>query len=147
VKPRVTRTLRSRRAADTEIQVSTVAGGVVALVKKQRDHRTGDNFGFRLEQIEIGQDEDGEPITSCVALPIEAGVHKAEGTQLTRNQTTMYSLLHAAGASGLTQEQWHERTREAGIGVKRKADLYDIRAALRSKGLIVETTNGWVATP
>ena len=39
----------------------------------------------------------------------------------------MFSLLQRAGSGGLTTEEWNERARNEGIGVNRKADLYDIR--------------------
>jgi hypothetical protein len=53
----------------------------------------------------------------------------------------MFAILH--DARSLSTEQWNERAREAGIGTKRKADLVDIRVALKAKGLIYETMSGW----
>jgi hypothetical protein len=63
-----------RAACDTEIEVSKAEGGdvSVATVVKQRDHSIGDTFPFRLEQVEIGQHDDGEPVTSCVVIPTDA---------------------------------------------------------------------------
>ena len=55
----------------------------------------------------------------------------------------MLALLRAAGPGGLSQEAWNEQAREAGIGTRRKADLFDVREALRSKGLIYKGRNGW----
>ncbi|MCT8974939.1 AAA family ATPase [Microbaculum marinisediminis] len=68
-----------KAAVDTEIEVtkSEVSGQASATVVKQRDHATGDAFGFRLEPVEIGQDEDGEPVTSCVVVETEATSAKA----------------------------------------------------------------------
>jgi hypothetical protein len=40
-------------------------------------------------------------------------------------------------------EDWNNQAREAGIGVKRKADLNDIRAALLSKGLVRNYADRW----
>jgi len=57
-------------------------------------------------------------------------VRHATGSHLSRNQQTMFTILYDAGERGLSTEAWNERAREAGIGTKRKADLYDIRAAL-----------------
>ena len=67
----------------------------------------------------------------------------ADGPKLTKNQQTMFSLLHGAGQAGLTTEQWYEQARAVDIGTKRKADLYDIRAALKSKGLVREYGVRW----
>ncbi len=58
----------------------------------------------------------------------------------------MFSLLHDAGPAGLTLEEWNSRARDAGIGVKRKADLYDIRSNLVSKRLIRQSGERWVVT-
>ena len=56
----------------------------------------------------------------------------------------MFSLLRGAGASGLTTDRWNELARNEGLGVSRKADLYDIRAALKAKGLSTETDGMFV---
>ena len=70
--------------------------------------------------------------------PVEpSAVSASTEPRLSRNQQTMFSILH--DAKRLTLEQWNEGTREAGIGVKRKADLVDIRTALKAKGLVCET--------
>ena len=42
-------------------------------VEYLKDGAEGDRVVSRLEQIEVGEDEDGEPITSCVAMPTDAG--------------------------------------------------------------------------
>lgn len=64
-------------------------------------------------------------------------------TTITANQKALFGMLHAAGSAGLTLEDWNSQAREAGIGVKRKADLNDIRAALLSKGLIRQYGDRW----
>lgn len=61
-----------KAAIDTEIQVSQEDGIISAKVVKQRDGKTGDQFCFRLEVIDVGIDEDGDSLTSCVLLPTEA---------------------------------------------------------------------------
>jgi hypothetical protein len=70
----------------------------------------------------------------------------ARAPKLTKNQQTMYGLLHSAGQAGLTTEEWYEKTRGVGIGLKRHADLYDIREALRSKSLVHEYAGRWNIT-
>jgi hypothetical protein len=134
-----------KAAADTEIEISknSVTNIGTATVAKQRDHAGGDVFGFSLHQVEIGQDADGLPITSCVAIEAEASKQSGSDQRLTRNQQTMFTILHGAGERGLTLEEWNDQTREAGIGVKRRADLTDIRAALKANRLIRQTLNGW----
>jgi hypothetical protein len=94
-----------------------------------KDGPEGDMIASRLEQEEVGTDEDGDPITSCVIVPVEISeTRTAQGPRLTKNQQTMFSILHDAGC--LSKEQWNERARDAGLGTSRKADLHDLRTAL-----------------
>lgn len=59
-----------KAAMDTEIEVSASVNGDIktmqAKVTKQKDGEEGKTFPFRLCQTVLGQDEDGENITSCV---------------------------------------------------------------------------------
>jgi hypothetical protein len=58
----------------------------------------------------------------------------------------MFSVLYATGGQGLTTEEWNRRMRDdAGIGVKRKADLVDIRGQLEAKRLIYPSGDRWIA--
>lgn len=60
-----------RAATDTELEVSASNGLHIVRVTKQRDLPLGDEFCFRLRQIEIGRDRYGEPITTCIPDPAE----------------------------------------------------------------------------
>ncbi|MBM3558753.1 MAG: AAA family ATPase [Alphaproteobacteria bacterium] len=53
-------------AVDTAIEVEKRESGRVARVVKQKDGSDGEEIGFTLDVVEIGRDEDGEAITSCV---------------------------------------------------------------------------------
>jgi hypothetical protein len=57
-----------RAAVDTEIEVTRLGEQPVSVarVTKQRDRPTDGKFPFRLETVELGTDQDGDPITSCV---------------------------------------------------------------------------------
>jgi hypothetical protein len=57
----------------------------------------------------------------------------------------MFTVLHAAGSDGLATEAWYAGARKAGLGVKRAADLYDFREALRRKGLVHGDDDRWFA--
>jgi hypothetical protein len=52
-------------AIDTELEVD---GGRIA-VRKQRDGELGEPLGFKLQPVAVGQDVDGDQITSCIVLP------------------------------------------------------------------------------
>ena len=119
-----------------------IADNVLVTVEHMKDGPEGDMIASRLERVELGPDDDGDPITSCVIVPVEISETRAvEGPRLTKNQQTMFSILHDGGC--LTKEQWNERARDAGLGTSRKADLHDLRTALLHKQLVYKTTSGF----
>jgi AAA domain len=67
-------------AADAQIAVMRdgAGGEIVATVEWMKDDAGGEKIASRLEVVEIGFDEDGEPITSCVVVPADPA--KASGT-------------------------------------------------------------------
>lgn len=60
-----------KAALDTEIEVTVRDKLHVATVTKQRDLPSGDQFPFRLAIVELGLDEDGDAVTSCVVEPVD----------------------------------------------------------------------------
>lgn len=135
-------------AMDTTIRVEKNSTLRTATVEKNNDGGEGERITFTLESVEIGKDpETDEPTAAPIVKPATGPSHPTATTKvkLTKNQQTMFSLLHAAGPSGLTTEHWNERARNEGVGVKRKADLYDIRAALKAKGLVRQYCDRWGA--
>lgn len=66
-----------KAAVDTEIEiVRTETGARYMRLSKSKDDIDGLEWGFELQQVSIGMDEDGDPITSCVVR--EAEVNKAK---------------------------------------------------------------------
>jgi hypothetical protein len=60
-------------AIDTQLAVKRDAScAVIVEVELAKDGPQGDKIVSRLEVVEVGLDEDGEPITSCVVVPSEA---------------------------------------------------------------------------
>jgi hypothetical protein len=125
----------------TQISGDTVK---TAAVTKGNDQAERTLAVFKMEVVETGRDEDGEAVTTSIvsADHVEAEP-RTKKEKLTPNQQTLFGMLHAAGAAGLTLEEWNNQARDAGIGTKRKADLNDIRAALLSKGVVKEYNGRW----
>jgi hypothetical protein len=125
----------------TQISGDTVK---TAAVTKGNDQAERTIAVFKMEVVETGRDEDNEAITTSVvsADRVEAEP-RTKKEKLTRNQQTLFGMLHAAGAAGLMLDEWNSQARDADIGTKRKADLNDIRAALLSKGLVKEYNGRW----
>jgi hypothetical protein len=130
-------------ALDAQIAVWRDAeDNVVSELELAKDGPQGDKIVSRLEVVNVGVDEDGDNVTSCVVVEGTAVKHSAQaGPRLTPNQQTMLSILREGGP--LTSEQWNEKGRAAGIGTKRKATLYDAQVALRSKGLVHQSELGF----
>jgi hypothetical protein len=128
--------------------VVTISGEDVktATVTDANDMAEGDLFSFRGRKFSFGVDEDGDEDAVYIVDPGEAiSEAKSSSTEpkLTANQKTFFTILHIAGAGGLTIEDWNARGREAGLGEKRKADLTDMRNALLSKKLVREYGGRW----
>lgn len=62
-----------RAAIDTEISLARddATGLITATLDKQRDGPTGLKFCYTLRQIELGRDQDGDLVTTCVVEPGE----------------------------------------------------------------------------
>jgi hypothetical protein len=55
-----------KAAADAELEVVRMPGGRMVRVSKQKDGEDGLAWGFDLDVVPVGTDEDGDVITSCV---------------------------------------------------------------------------------
>jgi hypothetical protein len=131
-------------AADAQISVKKDgAGNIIAEVEFAKDGPQGEQIASKLESVEVGTDEDDEPITSCIIVPIDTPACVEIGPKLTPNQRTLFGILHAAGERGLTLDEWNNKARAAGLGIRRRADLHDWREQLKDKGLVYEHSNGW----
>jgi hypothetical protein len=133
-------------AVDAQLAVKRdAADNILVEIELAKDGPQGDTIISKLEVVIVGVDEDGEDISSCVIVPSDAiaGQHES-GARMTKNQQTMFAILHESGSAGLSWEVWGAKTRETGIGVKRKADLFDIRGALVAKQLVRRYGDQWM---
>lgn len=131
-------------AVDTTILVGKDAAIRSATVVKANDSEEGECLSFTLESICIGGQGDTET-TAPVVVPVEFVPKSQQSAEerLTKNQRTVFAILHSAGERGLSTDEWNAQARDAGIGVKRRADLHDIRESLKSKSLIKEFNGRW----
>jgi hypothetical protein len=120
-------------AVDTEIEI--IEGCIMPT--KQKDIPLGPPVGFKLTQIQVGEDEDGDPLTSCVVE--YSGVIAHKGKKLTGNHERGFNALCALSPNNMPveREDWKAACREF-LGVSRpdKA-FYDIVTALVAKGIVV----------
>jgi RecA-family ATPase len=86
-----------RAAVDTEIEVSMDGLMRLATTKKQRDLEGGKVAAFNLNVINLGNDKDGEPITSCTVQPQDADeLKRSKKQKLSGNYQVAHQALHDA---------------------------------------------------
>ena len=109
-----------RAAVDTEIHLTRTGPVVMAKTSKQRDMPTGKVFAYVLRDVELGADEDGEPVTSAVIEPTEPVEQKP---RLSAQQTiALQALDDALAAKGekLHSDQFPRNRRCVSLGVWRE---------------------------
>lgn len=74
-------------------------------VDKAKDGRDGETHYFRLNVVEVGMDEDGDVITSCVVTPDSVMPTKAEKPLTANQKMALESFREAAGMFGGLDEQ------------------------------------------
>jgi hypothetical protein len=89
-----------RAATDSEIEITKddATGIATATVTKQRDLPTEGQWSFRLEQVELGTNQRGKPVTACVALPAEDAPKPAKKIKLGGAAQIALRALHEAMA-------------------------------------------------
>jgi RecA-family ATPase len=130
---------------DADIIV-TITGDEIktATITDANDMAEGDLFSFRGREFSFGQDEDGdEDIVYIVDHAREVKKPTEANAKLTKNQATVFTILHDAGPKGLSLTEWNDIARKAGIGDRRYADLTDIQSALKKKRLVREYNDRW----
>lgn len=131
---------------DVDVMIS-VLGDVhrTATVIKANDAPEGPLFSFTSEVHDFGPDEDGDPITVNIVSTdeVELQVPGERKPKLSANQRVMFRLLYDAGARGLTVDEWNDQGRELDIGKARKAILWELKCALKDKGLVREYAGRW----
>lgn len=112
-----------RAAVDTEIEVSKEEDSDVIEAKatKQRDMITGRTFRYRLREVVLGTDPDGDDVTTCVVERAAEGEEPRRASVKGKAEIVLQALhtaieRHGAVRSGgdypdrkaVTKEQWKE---------------------------------------
>jgi hypothetical protein len=84
-----------KAATDTEIEVTRGADKVSsARVTKQRDLESEGSFAFRLEPVELGTNQRGKPVMSCVVVAADMPASKGGAKHLPDDAKIMLHALH-----------------------------------------------------
>jgi len=89
-------------AVDTEITVAKddKTSIATATVTKQRDGIAGGEIAFRLLPVELGRDQDGDAVTSCVVEPIAGETPKRRSAPSGQAGTALKLLQNAIAEAG-----------------------------------------------
>lgn len=110
----------------------------IGAVVKVKDGRAGDRFAFDLEEVELGQDDDGDPITTCVirerddAPALKAGANarkkaltpdalnvlSALGRMIDEGQTVPVPNVPGAPLEGVAVKMRNLRTKSYDLGLR-----------------------------
>lgn len=141
-------------AVDTAIEVEKREHGRVARVSKQKDGDDGQEIPFLLEVVEIGVDDDGEPIASCVVRQADdAGpaTRSLSGQQRLAFEQLLNALADVGKPAPKTGtmpsvpvvplDTWREYLKRASVTSRdneetERRQWNRIKEALQSKGLI-----------
>jgi hypothetical protein len=119
-----------KAALDTELEISVQGDVRVASITKQRDLPSGARFAFSLESIELGRDNDGEPVTSCVCRPVDQPPESRRAPS-GKNQTALLAALM----------EWHRAHTDVDV-----VSSIELQAMAKTQGLarkrLQEATEG-----
>jgi hypothetical protein len=83
-------------AADAQLRVKRdSSGNILVNVEFLKDGDAGECVASSLESMEVGKDQDGEPITSCVVVEAEAGAAEERPKQKKSLSSTAQIVLKA----------------------------------------------------
>lgn len=147
-------------AADCIIRVDRTEGGNTAKVEAAKDDADGQAIGFRLETVEIGVDDEGNPRRTCIAVPSDAPDAARMGAKLSPQQARALGYLHQAIATegvdlpvapgfppgptrGCHVEAWRRECERRRLSASDDAESHkrtfrSVRQALNNKRLVCE---------
>lgn len=140
-----------RAAADVEIQVKGDSKARAAKVTKQKDGEDGKQYGFRLHTVVLGEDEDGEDITSCVVEHLANGEGMATSVELKGDiEKAVYDMVTAHLDLGSTSVRVEDLVSQVAESLeydpavdkkdRRKERVKRALKSLETKNLIINNT-------
>jgi hypothetical protein len=103
-----------KAAMDVELEVVRNLGQRSLKISKAKDGQDGIEMGFKLNVVEIGIDEDGDPITSCVIEHTSAPVVSGDSKDGLKNvDRVVLKTLVDAIATGLVDDMHFDELRRA----------------------------------
>jgi AAA domain len=145
-------------AVDAQLAVRRdAAENVIVTVEWMKDGAEGDVIASRLERVDIGVDVDGDPISSCVVVPIEGEISRlapkrklSDRQKLALNALTETALRTGAppppdwqlpgGIQIVNADEWREELMRRSVidrgGANPRQDFKRLRESLAARKLI-----------
>jgi hypothetical protein len=98
---------------DTEVEFSGTDGIRTATITKQRDGEIGETISFKLRQILLGHNDDGDPVHSCIVAAAQAEALRAAAQHI--KLTSVQIIALKALEQALAMEGTH--TIDGGNGI------------------------------
>lgn len=127
-------------ALDGHVVVTKDNDQCIWKIDKAKDGKDGAEHGFELEVLELGLDEDGDKITSCVILPTEKPIRSRP--KLTKAEQVGLDAFHAAmddDYNGVRIDAWTKEfiKKHTGDNENSKRRIFRrIRSVLVEKGYL-----------
>lgn len=139
-------------AADTVIAVERNGTARSWRVEKQKDGEETTSVHFNLESVKLGQDEDGDLITSAVVVgATPPSVPGKRLTQRTEEALTMLRGLNRTTAAGVSREVWRaacqQRWEPTGDNKPRQTFARAEKALLENRLIVIEGASVRLAGP
>lgn len=133
-----------KAALDTEIEVTTRGTLKIATVASQRNLPEGEQFAFALRVVELGKDEDGNPVTTCVVTESEApaGDRKQPSGKLQRSLLAALQEWRRGKATDLILSM-ELREIAKSQAITKKSTLADAIEGLQKLGWLTPTVGGF----
>lgn len=87
-------------AADATVEVKRDGEARCARLAKVKDGKDGDEHGFTLQVVDLGQDEDGDPITTCIIAPCSDPMERRKAAMSGKAKIAYELLVRAINDGG-----------------------------------------------
>jgi hypothetical protein len=155
-------------AVDAQLAVKRdPAGNTIVTVEYMKDGAEGDVIASGLQVVTVGTDDDGEPITSCVIVPVDSAAVRIASRKLSNRQQLALTALAdctsdrgrvappdfglPAGLRVVQVAEWRDEMFRCGALDKEaknpRADFIRVKHSLQARHLIGERDNlVWAAS-
>lgn len=146
-----------RAAADVELEITRKENDRAIKVTKLKDGEDGASMGFKLHTVTLGEDHDGDDITSCIVEFCEVSAKLKNDKGITgKNKRLAFDKAHdmiglnpggEVATQDLIEEMLPEMPLDSGVRDQRKSVAARAITTLVKDGLLCENLPGVISLP